>query len=281
MREMQMVNVGCGRHFHRDWVNLDLVSRIPGVVRYDLRHGLPFSEGACDVIYHSHLLEHLTNENARSFLSDCFRVLKPGGILRVVVPDLEGIVRAYLAALKQAEETNDLNNLHWMRVELIDQMVRNRSGGAMREFVSPDHLSNKGFVESRVGYEFFSKRSGSPSQKTLWDRLCQLPQKMNKLRRLLAFALVATVDGKRGYHALREGYFRQSGEVHRWMYDGVTLCHLLTEVGFYQAKACTATTSQIPSFNRYELDAVGEQIRKPDSLFVEAVKPTIAGSQAA
>ena len=132
-----------------------------------------------------------------------------------------------------------------------------------------------------MGYELFSKRSGSPNQKTLWDRLCQLPQKMNKLRRLVAFTLVATVDGKRGYHALREGYFRQSGEVHRWMYDGVTLCHLLTEVGFYQAKACTATTSQIPSFNRYELDAVGEKIRKPDSLFVEAITPTIASSQAA
>ena len=103
MREMQMVNVGCGRHFHRDWVNLDLVSGVPGVMRHDLRRGLPFDKAACDVIYHSHLLEHLTDKNARSFLSDCFRVLKPGGILRVVVPDLEGISRAYLASLKQAE----------------------------------------------------------------------------------------------------------------------------------------------------------------------------------
>jgi len=281
MREMQMVNVGCGRHFHQDWINLDLVSGIPGVVRYDLRQGLPFDEGVCDVIYHSHLLEHLTHEAARLFLSDCFRVLRPGGILRVVVPDLEGIVRAYLASLQQAEETSDFNNLNWMLVELIDQMVRNRSGGAMREFVNSDQLSNRGFVESRVGYELFSKRDGLPNRKTLWNRLCQLPKKMNKLRRLVAFVLVATVDGKQGYNALREGYFRQSGEVHRWMYDRVTLCHLLTEIGFCQAKPCTARTSQIPSFNKYELDTVGKQIRKPDSLFVEAVKPTIAGSQAA
>jgi predicted SAM-dependent methyltransferase len=70
MREMQMVHVGCGRHFHRYCFNLDLVSGVPGVIWHDLRRGLPFDEAACDVIYHSHLLEHLTDENARSFLSD-------------------------------------------------------------------------------------------------------------------------------------------------------------------------------------------------------------------
>ena len=276
-----MINVGCGSHFHQDWINLDLMSGIPGVLKYDLRQGLPFDEGECDVIYHSHLLEHLTHEAGRRFLCDCFRALKPGGILRVVVPDLEEIVRVYLASLQQAEESGDLNNLNWMRIELIDQMVRVNSGGAMKEYIGSSQLPNRDFVASRLGYELHAAVSKLSHRKTLLDRLCQLPKKIHKLRRHLALMLVTMADGKTGYTALREGYFRQSGEVHRWMYDKVSLCHLLIDIGFCQATPCTAVGSRIPSFNQYELDAVAGQTRKPDSLFVEAVKPEIVERQAA
>ena len=278
---MKMINVGCGRHFHQDWINLDLMSGIPGVLKYDLRQGLPFDEGECDVIYHSHLLEHLTHEAGRRFLCDCFRALKPGGILRVVVPDLEGIVRAYLASLQQAEESGDRDNLNWMRIELIDQMVRVNSGGAMKEYICSGQLLNRDFVESRLGCELLVAESKLSHRKTLFDRLCQLPKKVYKLRRHLALMLVTIADGKKGNTALREGYFRQSGEVHRWMYDRVSLCHLLMEIGFCRAEPCTAVGSQIPSFNQFELDAVAGQTRKPDSLFVEAVKPAIVERQAA
>ena len=67
--------------------------------------------------------------------------------------------------------------------------------------------------------------------------------------------------------------FRNSGEVHRWMYDRYSLSRLLTESGFINIQICQADESSIPDFNTYELDTCQGKVRKPDSLFIEATKP--------
>jgi predicted SAM-dependent methyltransferase len=72
----------------------------PGNIRvHDVRRGLPFPVGAFGAIYASHFLEHLHFEEARHLLRECFRVLQPGGFLRLVVPDLQLLVREYLEEL--------------------------------------------------------------------------------------------------------------------------------------------------------------------------------------
>ena len=83
-----MLNLGCGKIFHPDWVNVDLISNNPHVVAFDLNLGIPFAAESFDIVYHSHILEHLERPYAEHLLQECFRVLKPGGLLRVVVPDL-------------------------------------------------------------------------------------------------------------------------------------------------------------------------------------------------
>ena len=92
-------NLGCGSQICPDWINIDLVRTGPGVVAHDLSTGIPLPDASCEVVYHSHVLEHLRRPDARFFMRECFRVLKPGGILRVAVPDLEQICRQYLLAL--------------------------------------------------------------------------------------------------------------------------------------------------------------------------------------
>jgi hypothetical protein len=72
--------------------------------------------------------------------------------------------------------------------------------------------------------------------------------------------------------AFREGLFRESGEIHRWMYDRFSLQRLLIHAGFVDAKVCEADKSAIPDFNSYDLDIHGEIVRKPDSLYMEGVK---------
>ncbi|MEJ0000267.1 MAG: glycosyltransferase [Verrucomicrobiota bacterium] len=68
--------------------------------------------------------------------------------------------------------------------------------------------------------------------------------------------------------------FRQTGEVHKWMYDRWSLRVLMERCGFGDITVCTAKESQIPDFERYELDITTQgQTRKPDSLFMEARKP--------
>ena len=96
---MKMLNIGCGACRHSDWVNLDLNPNSPDVIALDATKGLPFESNAVDVCYSSHVLEHLSREEATSFIGEQRRVLKNGGVIRVVVPDLERICRLYLAYL--------------------------------------------------------------------------------------------------------------------------------------------------------------------------------------
>jgi predicted SAM-dependent methyltransferase len=58
---------------------------------------IPYADGTVSVIYSSHMLEHLDRSEARRFMQECHRALAPGGILRIAVPDLLPLARAYVA----------------------------------------------------------------------------------------------------------------------------------------------------------------------------------------
>lgn len=109
------LNIGCGTSGILGWVNIDnspsiLLSRLPfgrrifrtpdwprDVRRADVRKRIPFADSSVSYIYSSHTFEHFTYEESLAVAKECFRVLKPGGILRIVVPDLGTMVRDYLA----------------------------------------------------------------------------------------------------------------------------------------------------------------------------------------
>ncbi len=278
---MKLLNLGCGLRTHPDWCNVDLVAATPGVVEHDLLRGLPFADDSWDAVYHSHVLEHLTPADARRFVSDCFRVLKPGGVIRIAVPDLQRIARAYLTEIEKvlAGSTNSRANLEWMHLELLDQMVRYESGGEMQRFANDQALLNRPFIESRVGGEPFAQttRVKRPKKRLTLQRVSRW---ITKLRRSAARAAVTLIAGRAAAEAFREGLFRQSGQVHRWMYDQISLSELLGESGFTGVRPCEATESRIERFADYELDTCDGQVRKPDSLFIEGVKPSAAGRAA-
>ena len=100
---MRMLNIGCGKHFHPAWENIDVYPVSTQVKAWNLRKGLPYPDNSFDVCYHSHVLEHLKPHNGECFIKECLRVLKPDGILRIAVPDLEAIVRGYLRTLEEVE----------------------------------------------------------------------------------------------------------------------------------------------------------------------------------
>ena len=138
---MKKLNLGCGYHYTQGWTNLDFKSAGPDVIAWDLRKGIPFPDNNFDVVYHSHLLEHLAKNEAEKFMYDCFRVLSPGGILRVVVPDLECITRWYLHALELCLQGSKewVPNYQWIMLEMYDQAVRNKSGGDMKKHLIENH----------------------------------------------------------------------------------------------------------------------------------------------
>jgi predicted SAM-dependent methyltransferase len=72
----------------------------PSVVVADLNKGLNDEDNSVGFVYTSHFLEHVDRDSARKLLVDILRVLRPGGLLRVVVPDLAYGARRYLDALR-------------------------------------------------------------------------------------------------------------------------------------------------------------------------------------
>lgn len=272
---LKLVNVGCGHTFHPEWLNFDVVPTAAAVKRWDLRRGLPFAEGEVDAIYSSHVLEHLSCQEAEKFLRDAWRVLKPGGILRIVVPDLEQTTRAYLAeldALREGKQT-DSANYDWLKLELLDQLVRHHSGGAMGTYLLNPNIPNPDFVRSRIGQEAENFFKIAQQPQTTNRFLKKILKPLRYPRELLAKILIWPILGKRGLDALSVGLFRLSGEAHLWMYDSYSLKVLIEACGFQDCRAVSAFESLIPEFSRYNLDVVDGQVRKPDSLFMEAVKP--------
>jgi predicted SAM-dependent methyltransferase len=88
------LHIGAGGHGLDGWVNVDVA---PAPLSMNVKWGLPFLAGAADYAFLCHFLEHLFYPaEALSVLTDIHRVLAPGGVLRVVVPDIEKCLRAYV-----------------------------------------------------------------------------------------------------------------------------------------------------------------------------------------
>ena len=80
------------------------------------------------------------------------------------------------------------------------------------------------------------------------------------------------------YRVLQAGRFDASGEKHRWMYDSFSLSALLKDIGFSAILVRSAVESYIDGWAGFTLDADTSQMsHKPDSLFIEAIKPSFAG----
>jgi predicted SAM-dependent methyltransferase len=275
---MKLVNVGCGSVFHPAWINLDLVPAVHGVKCCDFRRGIPYPDNYFNVCYSSHVIEHLKKTEAKNLIGECWRVLKTNGVIRIVVPDLEKIARTYLFLLEQAESgiAEAIPNYDWIMLELYDQVVRQHVGGEMQTFFCQDHILNESFIRSRIGLEYDSvlqKISNKSKQNYVSNiRTLDFSRALKKIKYFSLSILIKLVAGTSVNNAFQEGLFRNSGEIHLWMYDRFSLRRLLEEAGFVEVQLCSASQSRILNFSRYELDIAKGHIRKPDSLFMEGIK---------
>lgn len=103
-------NLGCGTHIYRGFLNVGywrhltpegLYKDMNGtkdtfMLNFDLRQGIPAHDCSLSLVYHSHMYEHLSYVEGLAFTRECFRTLAPGGRLRVLVPDLELWIDAYV-----------------------------------------------------------------------------------------------------------------------------------------------------------------------------------------
>ena len=121
------LQLGCGTKPFRNWLNVDQVPFNPEVVGYDLRKGLkPFPSNAFNYVYHEHFFEHLERREGQRILQECFRVLKPGGTIRIAMPDLDRAIRGYLAGWSDEE-----NEILTERKELYGDQLLGTPGEAL------------------------------------------------------------------------------------------------------------------------------------------------------
>ena len=121
------LHLGCGLRPMPDWLNVDGNGAPHVDLRWDLRVPLPLASGSCRLIYSEHVLEHLVREEADKFLIECCRLLKPGGKLRLGVPDAELYLQAYTEG--RTEFFKGLGHL----------------GGAVKELTHPIDVVNQMF----------------------------------------------------------------------------------------------------------------------------------------
>lgn len=89
------VNLGCGHRPLTGWINLDCARGAAVEVVWDVRDGLPFPSGSCSAIFSEHVIEHLPKSDGERLLSECYRALQPGGVVRLSTPDAGRYLKSY------------------------------------------------------------------------------------------------------------------------------------------------------------------------------------------
>ncbi|MEO5891103.1 MAG: methyltransferase domain-containing protein [Ferruginibacter sp.] len=130
------LNLGCGSVRPESWINTDSslnanLQKIPligkiitrpfnkvvyeggNMVYMNLNKRWKYSDNTVDIVYASHLFEHLSLSAARLFLAESYRCLKPGGVIRLVVPDLYKICKKYISDYESGIKDDTTEFIMW------------------------------------------------------------------------------------------------------------------------------------------------------------------------
>ena len=273
MSNPQKLNFGCGTRLAAGWTNIDFHSEDKSVKRVNLLNGFPFPDKTFDVVYSSHVLEHFSPEEGEFLIRESYRVLKVGGIIRIVVPDLEGSCQEYLKVLNMDDKTHDKNKFYsWAIIELLDQLTRNQPEGRMGPFIRNAETSGDKCFISYIRSRTESVAGHSVKKAGFFTKLKGLtPSKVHT--KLIYFYLkaISLLIPK----ALRSAVFVSAsiGEKHRWMYDRYSMHMLFRKIGFSEIQDCSFNHSNIENFNLDKLDCHADGLPyKNNSVYVEAKK---------
>lgn len=97
MTQYEKIHLGCGVKYLPGWFHVDALAldHVDHVGRVEDLSFIP--DGSARLIYACHLLEHFGRKTYKDALAEWFRVLAPGGVLRIAVPDFEAAARLYLS----------------------------------------------------------------------------------------------------------------------------------------------------------------------------------------
>ena len=271
---MEKLNFGCGSRICSGWTNIDFHSYDSRVRRVNLLAGFPFPDNYFDIVYSSHVIEHFTREQGLFLIREARRVLKSGGIIRIVVPDFEGSCQEYLRILDMNDADDSKKDFYdYIIIELLDQLVRTTPAGKLGPWIENiihggnDQLIS--YIRSRTGSQLWSITNNRSS---VIDSIQQIsPEKISTRLIYLYLKFIGRLIPKN----LRSMVIIQTniGERHQWMYDRYGIRKLFEEANFYNGTILRFDQSGIPNFNEYCLDMnVDGTSYKKNSIYFEARK---------
>ncbi|RAX52734.1 hypothetical protein CCY99_07135 [Helicobacter sp. 16-1353] len=299
---MNMINIACGARIHDKWENIDFSPIDKRVKKVNLLGKLPYKDSSFDVAYSSHFFEHLDKKVAPKLLGEIKRILKPNGILRIVVPDLENIAREYIKILDSITDSGNLDSNksldsikspdyknpdsakspeshnvaykhEWIVAEMLDQLARTQMGGGLLEIFNKvkgnNDLKYARYIKLRVGDNVLENPAKTPKipikNKITLDKLAN--KILNVYLKFVRFLIPKS---------LRDEVFINTsiGERHKYMYDRYSLSRLLESCGFREIRILSYNTSEILDFNSYLLDmnADNSPYKGISSLYIECKK---------
>ena len=105
------LNIGCGSTiFPSPWENQD-GRKMPGVDHVSGIDKLPFPDNTFDIVYASHVIEHVKRDDVEQVLKEWVRVTKIDGKIRIATPDFEQAIKVYQASGKKIENILGLMKL--------------------------------------------------------------------------------------------------------------------------------------------------------------------------
>ena len=128
------LHVGCGRYHIEGWLNADIDLRHEADIFLDAREPLPFEADQFRFVFAEHLIEHLTFAEGRRFCSEVFRILRPGGVVRLSTPDLQFLVRYYEDESAESQAFTEYHTTEFLRLD-----VRSRALVVSNFFYDFDH----------------------------------------------------------------------------------------------------------------------------------------------
>jgi predicted SAM-dependent methyltransferase len=108
------LHIGCGKNPLDGWLNTDYFPDDPAILHLDATARFPLPDNSVELIFSEHMIEHLPLAGGMSMIDQCFRVLKPGGRLRISTPSMEALIAIYQDPLKPAYAAYiDYHRDHW------------------------------------------------------------------------------------------------------------------------------------------------------------------------
>lgn len=129
--EVRKLHLGCGDHELPEWLNTDLNPKGGDTAYLNVLLPFPFPGDAFDFVFSEHMIEHLSYEQGQMMLRECHRVMKPGGRIRIVTPDLKFLTGMHGRPKNEVQR----RYVEWASRKWLSEDVRDLEAFTINHFV--------------------------------------------------------------------------------------------------------------------------------------------------